>query len=806
MMAAGAAPGKIGLGRWTVANLRRIAYDFPVPRRIIRFPGESPVMSFLQELRERRVPQIVSAYAVGSWGLVQFVQFLEGRLGWSPHVLNLVGLTLLLLVPAVVLVAWSQGRPGKDRWGRLEKTAIPLNLAAAAVLLFVLFQGKELRAVTTTVAVTDEHGATVERAVPRSEFLKRVMIIRPQLSGAAEDAWRSTAFAVLLDMDLSQDPFVDTIREEELVAELNEAGHDLAHRVPRTLQRKIARDRHVPRILDGSLERDGDELVLLMELMSAETGRVEASHELRAATVDRLADQASLLLRQDLGVPALSLAEQPDLPVAELVTDDPEALRLYILGVERISYQADWQGGAELLEGAVDADPSFALAHHLLSSVLMTLGRQEEAVHAEERAMAHLYRLPERVQFMVKAVYYINYEMDMDKSLAVLDMWTRLYPMDADAFRMKAQFHGMRNDVPAVIACYERVLEIDPTQYETLRTLGNLHKKQGDFPAAERYLRRYAEAFPANARALRSLASLHQMTGDLEEAEQVLERAQTVDPNDGATTTQLAGLYVDRGWYAEADELLTALAARSEQPTERITVVDERMDLLRRQGRIGDLVALLPEWEDAALHVMNPLFFAVQRLNALEPLADTDRAAWALAQVDSTAPTLVPMVQPFARMAGAPHLIALGRLDQADAVVEAGSAAALEMSLEVVKARMFELQGRIARARGDSQAAADLFRAALNTSPTELGFMVELGRSLREAGREGEARDILLAAHARTPARPDLNLELARLHRAKPEKARPYLETALKAWSLADTDFRPAREARALAAELGMAP
>ena len=35
--------------------------------------------------------------------------------------------------------------------------------------------------------------------MPRSEFLKRVMIIRPESAGAPEDAWLSTAYAVLLD-------------------------------------------------------------------------------------------------------------------------------------------------------------------------------------------------------------------------------------------------------------------------------------------------------------------------------------------------------------------------------------------------------------------------------------------------------------------------------------------------------------------------------------------------------------------------------------------------------------------------------
>lgn len=41
-------------------------------------------MNLFQELRQRRVPQITSGYVVGSWGLLQFLAFLEGRMAVSP--------------------------------------------------------------------------------------------------------------------------------------------------------------------------------------------------------------------------------------------------------------------------------------------------------------------------------------------------------------------------------------------------------------------------------------------------------------------------------------------------------------------------------------------------------------------------------------------------------------------------------------------------------------------------------------------------------------------------------------------------
>ena len=61
-------------------------------------------MNLMQELRARRAPQFVSGYDVGGRGRVQFVTFHEGRLLPSPHLVNALAVTLLLL-PGVVLPA-----------------------------------------------------------------------------------------------------------------------------------------------------------------------------------------------------------------------------------------------------------------------------------------------------------------------------------------------------------------------------------------------------------------------------------------------------------------------------------------------------------------------------------------------------------------------------------------------------------------------------------------------------------------------------------------------------------------------------
>ncbi|MFH1842091.1 MAG: hypothetical protein ABIF77_02705 [bacterium] len=126
-------------------------------------------MSFVQELRKRRVPQYTSGYLVLSWGLIQVVAFLEERMLFSPHLVNVISLALVLLLPSVVMMAWCHGRPGPDIWTRSAKWTVPANMLVAAALILVIFQGKDLGAMTATVSVQDENGEVITRVVPKSD-------------------------------------------------------------------------------------------------------------------------------------------------------------------------------------------------------------------------------------------------------------------------------------------------------------------------------------------------------------------------------------------------------------------------------------------------------------------------------------------------------------------------------------------------------------------------------------------------------------------------------------------------------------
>jgi len=250
-------------------------------------------MNLLRELRQRRVIPFTSAYVVGGFGLVQFFEFIEGRLRLSPHLVNLVSLALLLLLPSAIVLAWSLGRPGRDKLGRPAKLAVPGNVVLTALLLFILFQGKELGAVTRTIEVQDEHGAVTERLVPKSEFRRRLMIFYPENAGPESDGWARETVTLLLAVDLSQEVFLYATVPFNLVNTLRDAGHEDGHGLPRPLMRKIARDAHYEHFTTGKIRRQGEIWQLTLELHESESGREISKRDHQGADLFALVDRAS---------------------------------------------------------------------------------------------------------------------------------------------------------------------------------------------------------------------------------------------------------------------------------------------------------------------------------------------------------------------------------------------------------------------------------------------------------------------------------------------------------------------------------
>ena len=754
----------------------------------------------LQDLLDRRVPQYAAVYLGASWALVEFMAFLEDRYLFSPHLTNFVLLTLALLLPSVLLFSYCHGRPGADRWVRAEKIGIPVNILMTLLVLYVVFGGKELGAVTTTVSTEDEDGNRIERVVPKAEFRKRIALFPPDVG--ADQRWLGEAVVYGLMSDLYQDMFLDLRVPQHYLPQLNETGFSTAYDVPRGLKRQVAQELHVGYFVEGTVTRADDRFRLVLALHDAEGGDVVAEHTFEDANLFALIDSASLQLRRDLALPAAHLEQNPDRSLAEMTTESLEAYRHYSEAVASIVYETDYQGARTELERAVEVDPTFADAHFMLYATQIYLGDPGSARVSLQNAMAHLYRMPERMQFTVKAEHYAL-EQELPKMFAVHEMRAELYPQDVDAHLIVAEIRRMQDDLPGVVAALEKALELDPTRVELLRTIGEHYRSLGRFDRAREYLQRYADRFPERSASAQALGELALVMGRHDEAREHLERARLLEPTEVAPFLSLARLEQVLGRWSHAEENLEAALAAARTPTDRERAYTAYRRYHAYRGDYDTALAYQLRALDEASRFQPPLAMVQMELMGLGDYVRAGRVEDARRKLDSLSARLAPPTD---------ALVPLGRIQvwaamEEPAELEAAILAAEEMlersSFDMLASAVSYGRGQLHEMRREWPLALQAYHAEQERAPTDPTIPGQLGRVHAQMGDFERAEELLQRTLSIWPSHPRTNYELGLLYRKmrRPGDAVSHLDRALDAWSIADPGHERAVLAREALAE-----
>jgi len=765
----------------------------------------------LGELVRRRVPQIVGLYLVGSWGFVEFVDWAVAQYVLSLHITNFVVSLLLLLLPSVLLLAWRYGAPGDDRWTRTESIAIPLNLVLAAAVLYLGFRGTPLGAATTTVVVEDESGNAVERVIPRNDFRRSIAsFFFDNETGDTTLDWLRYGLPIATEFDLVQDMFISGTSpwpRYGLLRELEEAGFPDGVGVPLALKRKLAADRHLDVFLTGSLVRADSGLVVQSELYDAQRGRLVARHTFSASDPFELADRLSEQLKRDLELPTLQIEEARDLPVSEILTNSVSAFRQYVLGFRSLM-DPDIDAAERWLTGAVAEDPSFAMAQWNLAISYYLLNRPEEAAAAAQSAQRYLYKLPERVQFQVRAWDYQLFQQKPEQAFRITRYWVELYPRDIEGRKQLAQLLAERGQWEDQIAQLEEILSIDPTQYEQLQQIGRIYEEQAQYETALGYFERYAELFPADDQSFVAIGDLGRRTGEHERARSAYERALLIEPGAVQVMLSLGRIELDLGAFETARGWADEAMAASRGPEDRYRVYGFEQTMYYRQGLFERLEESYRKRLAAAAEFMIPVGVAweLAESEALRYAHDAGREAFAFRQLDSLRAELPP---PFDDAYGAFYgtvIAESGDMEGAQAEFERArsgfTALGNELALGVFAA--YE-SGLVSEQEGDYESAVASYRQTASLYPPELLFAVATGRSQRKLGELEAAEATLQSALGVVPADAKIRYELALVYEdmGRAADAIEQLQAAADVWKSADPAYLPAQKVRAKLRQLG---
>ena len=148
-------------------------------------------------------------YIGGVWVIIEILDRLVERYLLSPYITDMAFWGLYSLLPAVILVAWTHGKPGKDQSTRVEKVGVPINVIATLGLLITIFGGKDLGATANLVTLNNELGMQEEHYIPRDSYRRRMAIFFwENESDDSELDWLQYGVTELLAQDLWQSPFM----------------------------------------------------------------------------------------------------------------------------------------------------------------------------------------------------------------------------------------------------------------------------------------------------------------------------------------------------------------------------------------------------------------------------------------------------------------------------------------------------------------------------------------------------------------------------------------------------------------------
>lgn len=772
-------------------------------------------MSLSQEIRERRVLPAVGVYIGASWVVVEILDRLVERYFLSPYITDVVFWGLYSLVPAVILLAWTHGRPGKDHVTRAEKVGIPINLIATAGLLLTVFGNKDMSATADLVTVNNELGEQQEFYIPRESYRRRLAVFFWDIEDApADQQWLSYAVTEMLTQDLQQNPFLLASSPWEnggygFYDRMKRSGFNDGLGVPLSLKREIAEIAGRDHFIDGGVSYIDGEYRVTARLW--ETESLQKVDEVSASGWELLnvVDQISMDIRDLLDTPP----GKSDLPLVETYGESEDAFRHYIAAQNAILFENDFEKSNGYYDQALQADPDFVLAWFLKSLNQWEQGDAAGARQSLAQAQRLSYRLPERDQATVKGLMY-RISGEQDKLEKFLRMQVRIQA-DALSHRRLAQFLMYSGQLEEAKQQFKSLMEVDHSDIRSNMQIANLERSTGNLESALEYAGRYREARPEDPHAHLLIGDLLLESGDMEGARSSYEEAHLLEDPPMTPTLRLALLAIRQGEWSYANDLLDEARSLSASAQHAISVLQVESVLELRLGRIQRAIDLVEEQVVFQKEILSPVEqvfsynMPLVKYNILLGRMDQARELLNAAQQ-----AVQPPLNQFLSFIEVSLAARTGDFDEAEQALQRG-----KQVIELFKADYLTFQlslsaAEIAAEKNEYAEAARHYQDAIeeaNRSVVARGLehqkSILFGVCAQYHVKAGElevAQRVLDYAFKRDDAEPQLWVARAMLQEANgtPHMALASINYALAIWAEADPEYTEFQEARELQQKL----
>jgi serine/threonine protein kinase/tetratricopeptide (TPR) repeat protein len=298
-------------------------------------------------------------------------------------------------------------------------------------------------------------------------------------TGDASLDWLGSSFADMLTSDIGQSAQLRTVSSSNLHQLFSDLRISPSTELDPTTIRRVADFSNAQRLVWGQYAKFGDVIRIDATLQDFKNDlsipiKIEIPSEKEIPNaIDRLAES----IREKLALPGNVVKElkassfQPD-------STSVEALRAYDLGV---GFQRDGRNldARQQFEAAVKADPGFALAFSKLAQTYSTLGYDDQAQQAGQKAVTLSQNLPEAEKYLIAAIR-AQVVKNYPEAIKAYEALATASPDNRDVQLALAGLYQDSGDLAKAREYYQKILSANPKDIGATLDLGRIDIKRGE--------------------------------------------------------------------------------------------------------------------------------------------------------------------------------------------------------------------------------------------------------------------------------------------------------------------------------------
>jgi TolB-like protein/Tfp pilus assembly protein PilF len=473
-------------------------------------------MPTFEELKRRKLVQWALAYLAGAWVVVEVAQNLADTWGLSATLIQKLHVVLAVGLLVTLILAWYHGEKGQQRVSGPELLMIAGILGVAGIALTAVRAGPDAEGGTAAIASPGQSSAD---SIP---FRSVAVLPLDNLSAAEEHGHLAGAMTEQITHALAQLPKV-FVPIRNSAAKFEGSGQTI---------REFAGELGVAHVIVGSVQRVGDDVRVIVQLIDAATGEHVWSENYDSGLADLLDLQVEIA-GQVAEKLASTLTERARERIRAGSTDNPEAFELFSRANEVIegrNYVDASRLRMQLLREAVVHDPGFADAwaglgasYYVLYFVESETAYRDSALAAFDRAIglaeepAYGARLRGRRAMML--------QRDPAEAIQIWRTALRANPADAALISALVEAYYWAGDFPAAVQFLREVIRFDPLNEDPPVGLGIIYAHLGLDDRAEGAFAKAVSLAPGQPSPWVTLSMYRQVQGRLEDARAAIDSA-----------------------------------------------------------------------------------------------------------------------------------------------------------------------------------------------------------------------------------------------------------------------------------------